>query len=317
MHPVRGVRTILEADSPEGVDWPAVNRSARHLSKSGTLDLTPGERDGYATDARIARARIEDATGLAVSLPETLEVQHRHHWIDRTAETLERAFEPIPAEPSRFPGLRTSINTGTVAGALAHVSGLVLGQYDPKLFDRTGAHELLVVHPNVREAARDLAVEPEPFRRWIVFHEVAHAAEFDQAPWLAAYLAERVNRVLDGVATGEVPRQAFRELDLAMTAVEGYAELLMDAAFDGPTGSMRTALDERRAQSGPVAGILGRVLGLDRKRAQYERGRAFFAAIAEQGGIAAANRAWERPQALPREAELEDPDRWLERVDRA
>ena len=317
MHPLRGVRTILGAESEGGVDWEAARRAARQLSDPGTLDLTAAEREAYAEDVTVARSRIEAATGLAVSLPGTLEVQHRHHWIDRTAGTLERALEPIDVEPARFPGLTASANTGTVTAALAHLSGLVLGQYDPHLFDPAAEHDLLVVHPNVLDAAGELAVDPPRFRRWIVFHEVAHAAEFAQAPWLPDYLTGRMERVLESVAAGSVPRHGIRQLDLAMTAVEGYAELLMDEAFDGPTASLRGALDERRAHSGPIAGIVARLLGLDRKRAQYEAGRAFFATIAAERGLEGANQVWEHPDHLPREGEIEDPSLWLARIDSA
>ena len=317
MQPVRGVRTILGAESAGGVDWQAARRAARQLSDPGDLELTAAEREAYAEDVAVARSGIEAATGLAVSIPGTLEVQNRHHWIDRTAGTLERALEPIEPGAARFPGLAASVNTATVAGALAHLSGLVLGQYDPHLFDPAADHELLVVHPNVLAAAGELDVDPPRFRRWIVFHEVAHAAEFAQAPWLPEYLAERMRRVLEAVAAGTRPRRDLRELDLAMTAVEGYAELLMDEAFDGPTASLRSALDERRARSGPIAGLLARLFGLDRKRDQYERGRAFFAAITDQRGLSGANLVWERPENLPREGEIDDPDRWLQRVGKA
>jgi len=314
MQPVRGVRTILGAESAGGVDWQAARRAARQLSDPGELDLIPAEEEAYAEDVAVARTRIEAATGLEITLPGSLEVQNRHHWIDRTAGTLERALDPIEPEAARFPGLTAAVNTGTVAGALAHLSGLVLGQYDPHLFDPGAEHELLVVHPNVQAGARELSVAPDTFRRWIVFHEVAHAAEFAQAPWLPEYLADRMARVLEAVAAGTAPRHVIHELDLAMTAVEGYAELLMDEAFDGPTAALRSALDDRRARSGPVAGIVARLLGLDRKRDQYEQGRAFFAAIAEQRGLQGANRVWERPEHLPRGGEIEDPTTWLDRV---
>jgi len=37
-----------------------------------------------------------------------------------------------------------------------------------------------------------------------------------------------------------------------MTAVEGYAEVLMDRAFDGEYADLRRKLDERRGGGGPV-----------------------------------------------------------------
>jgi len=58
----------------------------------------------------------------------------------------------------------------------------------------------------------------------------------------------------DGIATlseGSFDRDAFRDLDAAMTVVEGYAELLMDHAFDEEYEDLRRKLDERRQGRGP------------------------------------------------------------------
>jgi putative hydrolase len=100
-----------------------------------------------------------------------------------------------------------------------------------------------------------------------------------------------------------------------MTAVEGYAELLMDRAFDAEYADLRRKLDARRRGGGPLATIVRRVLGLGMKRRQYERGAAFFDAVADQRGVAAAAEVWETPETLPTDAEFDDPARWLARVD--
>jgi uncharacterized protein (DUF2342 family) len=57
------------------------------------------------------------------------------------------------------------------------------------------------------------------------------------------------------------------------------------------------------------------VLGLGLKRQQYERGRAFFEHVADERGLAAAGAVWDDAQSLPGDAELDDPQRWLDRVD--
>jgi uncharacterized protein (DUF2342 family) len=50
------------------------------------------------------------------------------------------------------------------------------------------------------------------------------------------------------------------------------------------------------------------------KRRQYERGAAFFEAVADEAGIETASRVWDAPDNLPSDEELDDPAAWLRRV---
>jgi len=314
MNPIGSVRTIVGAEGGGGVDWAAARAAARELTDSGDLDLDPAVKAGYARDMRAARTEIAAVSGIDFALPRTVEVQNRHHWIDRTVDILEAVLEPLSVDDGRFPGLTGPLNTATVSGSVAYLSRLVLGQYDPRLFSGEGDHGLYVVHPNVVEASRKLSVDEDRFRRWIAFHEVAHAAEFAAAPWLRDYLETRIRRVVSGLDGMTIPRTEYQELDRVMTVVEGYAELLMDEAFDEPSAELRRKLDERRSSGGLISRLLGQVIGLDRKREQYERGRDFFDVIVAERGLKGAGRVWEDPAFLPNELELERPDRWLDRV---
>ena len=60
--------------------------------------------------------------------------------------------------------------------------------------------------------------------------------------------------------------------------------------------------------------MLERLLGLDLKLRQYELGKEFCDGVAARGGIEALNRVWRGPEALPTQAELKSPARWLERT---
>ena len=53
---------------------------------------------------------------------------------------------------------------------------------------------------------------------------------------------------------------------------------------------------------------------MDLKLRQYEQGKAFCDAVVARGGIAALNRVWERPTAMPTLAELDAPSAWLART---
>lgn len=203
--------------------------------------------------------------------------------------------------------------------ALSFLANNVLGQYDPLLLaesprDATD-HALYFVQPNIERVADELDVQEERFRRWIAFHEVTHAAEFGAAPWLSEHLETRMERSVEALSESRLDRESFRELDAAMTAVEGYAELLMDRAFDEEYADLREKVEARRRGRGPVAQVIRRLLGLGMKRRQYERGKAFFEHVADARGIEGASIVWDRPENLPSDVELDEPEKWLARVD--
>ena len=316
----RSVRTVTSASGDGYVDWPAVGEAAKASTDAGALDLSGAEREGYATDVRDARDRLHTLGGVTFDLPETVEIQNRHHWIDANVDTFRRVMAPVEREAPRalFPGLTRVVNTGSLSFMLAFLGRNVLGQYDPLLLAEAAPadrdHALYFVHPNIVDVAETLSVDAARFRRWIAFHEVSHAAEFGAAPWLSDHLETRLERGVDALATGELDREAFAELDTAMTAVEGYAELLMDRAFDDDYADLRAKLDARRQGGGPVARLARRLLGLGLKRRQYERGAAFFRAVADERGLETAGAVWDRPENLPTDAELDHPERWLARV---
>jgi uncharacterized protein (DUF2342 family) len=318
MNLYRSVRAVATSsgDGTGAIDWTAVAEAAKSSTPTGDLDLTAEDREGYAADVRDARTRLRAVGEVEFDLPETVEVQNRHHWIDANIRTFERVMRPIEETGTvPLPGLTRVVNTGTMAFMLSFLGKNVLGQYDPLLLaDGDEDHGLYFVHPNIVRVAEALDVDYPRFRRWIAFHEVAHAAEFGAAPWLSDHLETRMEDGLEALADGEFDREAFKDLDVAMTAVEGYAELLMDRAFDDEYEDLRAKLDARRRGGGPVARLVRRLLGLGLKRRQYERGASFFETVAEERGVAAASAVWERPEHLPTDDELDNPWRWLARV---
>jgi uncharacterized protein (DUF2342 family) len=312
----RSVRAVTGASGTGHVDWDAVAEAARAATEPGDLHLSSADREGYAGDVRDARRRLREVAAVQFDLPDRVEVQNRHHWIDANVGTFERVMRPLEENgPEVFPGATRVVNTGMLAMMLSFLGRNVLGQYDPLLLAEGDDHALYFVHPNIVRVAAALEVDYPRFRRWIAFHEVAHAAEFGAAPWLSSHLERRMEDGIAALATGSLDREAFRELDTTMTAVEGYAETLMDRAFDDDYADLRAKLEARRSGGGPVARLARRLLGLGLKRRQYERGAAFFDAVADARGLPAASAVWESPSALPTEAELDRPEWWLRRVD--
>ncbi|QWC18620.1 zinc-dependent metalloprotease [Halorubrum sp. 2020YC2] len=363
---LRSARAVVEAEGPGVVDWDRAAAAAKSATEPGSVALTDAERAGYAADVRDARSRLAAVAGIDFDVPDAIEVQNRHHWIDASVGTFRRVMDPIEAAAAGETGevggdsggngaaggragtdsidvlpddsvgpvgsapgtalvqdLSRVANTGSMAFALGFLARNVLGQYDPLLLaDEPDAdHGLYFVHPNIVAVAASLDVDYPRFRRWIAFHEVTHAAEFGAAPWLPEYLESRVERGVEGMVGGAggaasgLDPDAFAELQAAMTAVEGYAEVLMDRAFDGEYADLRRKLDERRGGGGPVRRLAQRLLGLGLKRRQYERGAAFFRHVADERGIEAAGAVWERAENLPTAEEIDDPEAWLVRVD--
>jgi coenzyme F420 biosynthesis associated uncharacterized protein len=209
---------------------------------------------------------------------------------------------------------------------------------------------LLFVAPNLRKAVRELRVEAEPFHRWICAHELTHVFQFQGVPWLREHLSGMVREYLSTVdvriergAAGGLPSlpsparlvETFREgglaalvqtaeqrallarVQAAMAVVEGYSEHVMDAiARDAIPGheELRKAMDARRRSRSAPERIIERLLGLDIKLRQYELGKRFCDAVAEEAGIEGLNRVWDSPEALPTAEELENPAAWLERL---
>ncbi|WP_254545224.1 zinc-dependent metalloprotease [Halomarina pelagica] len=312
----RAVRAVTDASGEGPVDWVAVGDAAKAVTAPGTLDLTPADERAYAADVRAARDQIRSVAGVDFDLPETVEIQNRHHWIDANVVTFERILDLLEPEVGLMPGIARSLNTGSMAFAVGFLANNVLGQYDPRLLSPGAAndHSLYFVHPNIRRVSRQLDADEDRFRRWIAFHEVSHAAEFGAAPWLTDHLEDLIETTLRDLSAARFNRDDFLAIDTTMTAVEGYAELLMDRTFDEEYEDLRRKLDARRRGGGPIAQLIRRLLGLGRKRRQYERGKDFFEAVVDARDLRTANLVWERPENLPTDDELRNPTRWLTRV---
>ncbi|WP_459191403.1 zinc-dependent metalloprotease [Halosimplex sp. J119] len=310
----QSVRAVTTASGEGPVDWDSVADAAKASTDPGSLALTGAEEAGYAADVREARDRVRSVAAVEFDLPEMVEIQNRHHWIDANVATFERVMRPLEEQVTMFPGASRVVNTGTMSVALAFLGNNVLGQYDPLLLAEGDDHALYFVHPNIEKVAAALGVDFGRFRRWIAFHEVAHAAEFGAAPWLSDHLETTMEGAVTALGEGSLDRDALKELDTTMTAVEGYAELVMDRAFDDEYADLREKVEERRRGRGPVARVIRRLLGLGMKRRQYERGKAFFDAVADQRGVAGASVVWDDPANLPTDAELDEPALWLARV---
>jgi len=116
----------------------------------------------------------------------------------------------------------------------------------------------------------------------------------------------------------EPQRRALDQLLVLGTLLEGHADHVMDAV--GPmavpsVATIRRRFDERRhRKQPPLQRLLRALLGLDAKLSQYTRGKAFVDHIVGQVGMARFNAIWTGPETLPLPIEIEEPQRWIDRV---
>jgi coenzyme F420 biosynthesis associated uncharacterized protein len=245
-------------------------------------------------------------------------------------------------------GLMMSAEVGVVVGYLAQ---RVLGQYEVVLLDEASEHpaRLLFVLPNLGQAVENFGADETEFMTWVTLHEVTHAVQFGGVPWLQGHLAGLVRELLSSAeARIDTPRKArlptradlerlgsaARSGDLfslvmnkderetidrvqaVMAVIEGHAEHVMDAVAPDLLPSLprlRASLNSRRRTQSRLSRLVGRILGLELKLRQYERGKAFCDAVVGEAGPEGLQHVFSSPQALPSLQEIEDPAAWLTR----
>jgi coenzyme F420 biosynthesis associated uncharacterized protein len=239
------------------------------------------------------------------------------------------------------------VTTRQLGFLLGFMGQRVLGQYDLALLSAEAEPgQLLFVEENIRATAAALGVDAAPFRTWIALHETTHAFEFEAHPWLRPYLAERLERQLTAFSRStsslgggaaravgralrggdghwlerlmsDEQRALFRETQAIMSLLEGFGDHVMDSVGRDLVPGVETIsarFHARRASRTPMERAILRVTGLDLKMEQYARGERFVAGIERIGGSPALRRLWGGPETLPRDEELDHPERWCRRV---
>lgn len=116
----------------------------------------------------------------------------------------------------------------------------------------------------------------------------------------------------------EPQRQALDRLLVLGTLLEGHADHVMDAVGPAVVPSVTTIrrrFDDRRQRGqSPLQRLVRALLGIDAKISQYTRGKAFVDHVVGEVGMDRFNRIWSDAETLPLPAEIEDPQRWIERV---
>ena len=331
-----GTLSAEELRAAEPAYAEAMARIVPALSSALGTEL-PGvvERSGVVDRAGWVRANTASFASLIGKLEKDL--------LDQVAPTGGGLTKATMALANRW------ITTRQLGLLLGFMGQRVLGQYDLALLSAEAAPgRLLFVEENIRETARTLGVPVGPFRTWIALHETTHAFEFEAHPWLRPYLASRLERqltlfgsdvrgmgreavrglgrALRGEGSGEhwmvrlmgdEQRRLFRETQDVMSLLEGFSDYVMDDVGKDLVPDVErisARFHERRTKRTPFERAMLRLTGMDLKIEQYKRGEIFVRTIADARGKPALARLWEGPESMPREGEIEHPERWIARV---
>jgi coenzyme F420 biosynthesis associated uncharacterized protein len=284
--------------------------------------------------------------------PPPAESVGRAEWSKANLATMRGTLDPLLERLGSGPlqsagGMLIGVEAGGIVGFMGRS---VLGQYELALLDPERPPRLLLVAPNLREAARTFEADEAELLEWVVFHEITHAVQFSGVPWLREHVAGLLRELLasvkvevDPTALLRLPKaqdlralwDAVREgglvhavagaerkalidrLQAVMALIEGHAEHVMDAAGAAVLPSLpklREALERRRREKPPLVKLLERLLGLDLKMRQYVVGKRFCDAVVRDWGVEGLNRAWSAPELMPSPEELDDPAAWVRRT---
>ncbi|WP_052429158.1 zinc-dependent metalloprotease [Mycolicibacterium rufum] len=304
--------------------------------------------------ARAAEIPVREVTGLAEGegIPEA-RIVNRPDWIRAAAHSMRvmTGGRDGAGKPRAVSGRIAGVQTGAV---LAFVSSGILGQYDPfgggdggellLVYPNVIAVERqLRVNPAdfrmwvcLHEVTHRVQFRANP---WLAGHMSGALAVLTEESAedmtkvvgrLAEYVRDRRSNPeerdpnsagvlgLVRAVQSETQREALDRLLVLGTLLEGHADHVMDAV--GPAvvpsvATIRRRFDQRRQRrQPPLQRLLRALLGVDAKMDQYTRGKAFVDRVVSTVGMERFNVIWTGPDTLPLPAEIDEPQRWIDRV---
>ncbi|KLI10158.1 hydrolase [Mycolicibacterium conceptionense] len=330
----------LARPAPLSTDYTRTQVIEQLSESSQAAELPVREVTGLIEDAEVPEARVVDRPAWIRAATRSMQV-------------MTTGVQPGGESDTPKPGFITGRVTGAQTGAvLAFISSGILGQYDP--FGPDGGELLLVypnviaVERQLRVDPADFRLwvclhevtHRVQFRAnpWLADHMSQALAVLtqdagDDVTEMVGRLAEFVRNQRNGSAPdpnssgvlglmraiqAEPQRRALDQLLVLGTLLEGHADHVMDAVGPAvvPTVStIRRRFDERRQRKPPpLQRVVRALLGFDAKISQYTRGKAFVDHVVAAVGMARFNTIWSSPDTLPLPAEIDEPQRWIERV---
>lgn len=332
------------------IDWDLAGRVGARLVPPGP-QATLAEMRQIVAELREAAASAPALVAEAALMPETGRARElvvdRPSGVKATVGTGQAMIERIglaSTDPTLGQRLQSAFSASMVGAVMAVLGTRILGQFDPF----SASPRLVLVAPNIMAVERELNLVPRDFRMWVCLHEQTHRVQFSHAPWLVDHLVGLAATIVEGQEDGlnladlparlraamssdDAPRadslrvisalsnesvaEALDRITAVMSLLEGHADVMMDRA--GPAviktlPTIRASFDKRRARGG-MAGLVGKMLGMDAKMAQYRDGAEFCRVVINKAGVETLNLAFRSADDLPTITELHDPQAWLTR----
>lgn len=183
------------------------------------------------------------------------------------------------------------------------------------------AHHAVLGIPHVGETLHDLldayasGFRPDPTALLDRIGDLDPTAGGEAMARLQESLADP--DVVLGVVQSAQQRAMLPNLEALVAVVEGFVDHVMDRIGTTLMPSyvrITEAVRRHRVETDRADRFVERILGLNLTQAQYDRGNAFVAGVAERGGDAALARLWADPMDLPMPAEVDAPGLWLARI---
>jgi uncharacterized protein (DUF2342 family) len=276
-----------------------------------------------------AQQHVELEVGFgSLAGPARAKVVDRSDWVAANIASYRRLLRPVlGALEERMTG-PVAMVSGKIAGAemgalLGWMSSRVLGQYDLLVLEDEDPEDQDLVYyvgPNI------LALEKKHSFLGLV-EQLVGMADPDPGRFFVA-----LGRIAEWVRTGENPleegglsalfaseeqRAVMERVGGLMSLLEGHGDVVMDRAavhLVPQADRFGKVLRARRKEMGVATKMVQRLIGLEAKLNQYERGERFIEVVEADGGPGLLNRAFEQPENLPTMAEIDEPEQWLARI---
>jgi coenzyme F420 biosynthesis associated uncharacterized protein len=335
------------------IDWEIVRQTAVERS---------GERLGSGLSSDEAGRLGALYTGMAEDLapllgevcndtpfePPRFVALDRRGFIDVNIAIVRRLLDPVEKLRATLPdSIATNFGRRLMDRYIGELMGMmarrVLGQYDPVLSlappdsDLTTAQPALyLVEPNINAIQREQNVPGEALRRWLILHELTHAWQFGQHPWLREHIVGITQSLLTESLTADGSRfldsqemlkrlpqtvrtqmRTVSRVQAVMSVLEGYSNFVMHSVGKRHLArhdDLEAAMHRRREQRTLFERLVMALTGLELKMRQYEIGEQFCDAVVKRSDLATLNRVWESAEMMPTMAELKKPETWVARV---
>lgn len=302
------------------IDWDVALSTAKALTPAGPA-VEPKKAARIVAQLREAAdlglAKAESISQIRATGPAEVLVVDRAGWAKAVSQNFAAMMPDLPQAPATVP-----VIAGAELGAvLSILATRVLGQFDPYSGSR-----LLLNAPTITQIRGEMNLNAKDFYLWIATHEQTHRLQFEAAPWipgvmretLASVFAENNGTTRSMAQIGERMkslRQEVGELTSIMSVLEGHAMAVMNDVHDiGSIKTIRQRFAARGQNRGVIATWVGKLLGMDAKARQYERGEKFVRHIVKDRGYEGFNQIFEARENFPSATELDDPAQWVRRM---